>query len=98
MELEGLRISPSPLVLEHFFKNLKEQVDLYTFFRDRKPTTIIINMHVLKKLVTMDGFYTRRELLSQVTEHAPVVRYFKLKEDLVLEIVESSYEPYVKVE
>lgn len=71
--------------LDDFFAHLNELGQWYTHYTNEVPTRLNINPDIVKQMAKVEGFYQREEVRSgQVTAHAPVVRYLKLKFGVIM--------------
>jgi hypothetical protein len=69
--------------MDAFFKQIAELETHYTYWTNEVPKRLVINPDIIGKLARIPGFYQRPELQSEVTLHAPVVRYLKLANTVV---------------
>jgi hypothetical protein len=66
--------------LDDFFAHLNELGQWYTYYTSEVPKLLNVNPDIVRQMAQVEGFYQREEVQSgQVTAHAPIVRYFKLK-------------------
>lgn len=85
--------------LDTFFDHLRDHYSVFIRYAEEPPKYLIVNPLVLRQLSKMEGFFQRRELGTEVTPTAPVVRYLKLfdRSD-TLQIIEDPNEPFLHLE
>ena len=72
-----------PADLDAFFEQLIDLETFYVSWVNDVPKLLVINPDIIGALSKVTGFYQRSELNAEVTMHAPVIRYFKLKQCVV---------------
>jgi hypothetical protein len=73
----------APTELATFFEQLLALESFFVDWTDEVPKLLVINPAIIGALAKVEGFYQRPELRAEVTMHAPVVRYIKLKYSIV---------------
>ena len=84
-------------LLDDFFNKLEELGAWYIYMVGKEPIRMFINPVILQRLSTMDGFYQRKELRTQVTTYSPVISRMVFSFGVV-EIIESYIEQFLHFE
>ena len=83
--------------LDDFFNRLIEHLQWYQEMTSEVPKHLVVNPDIIGDLSRIEGFYQREELGGIVTVYSPLVRYFKLR-DCVVMIVEDVDEKFLHFE
>lgn len=83
--------------LDDFFGHLNELRKWYQHYTSEVPSKLCINPDIVAQMAKVEGFYQREELGGIVSAYAPVVRYFKLQ-DCVVMIVDDWEEKFLHFE
>lgn len=83
--------------LGEFFQHLNTLGHMFTHYTSEAPKSLFINPDIVGHMSRIEGFYQRPELGTEVSAHAPIIRYFKLEFGVVL-IVEDWEEKFLHFE
>lgn len=80
--------------MDEFFTMLISLSEDYKKWVGKYPNSLVINPDIVGKLSRVEGFYQRQELGTEVSLHAPLIRFFKLK-DIVVLLIEDYDEQFL---